>query len=658
MKTIVRATRPMGRVQWRLQNGQGSEYDLNYTYDYLGDVRSATNGAGVTISSTYNNAAELSGVTSSLNDAHHPGTLLEGPQYNALGQVTTDNLGFLNEHYGYTNRGWLFSYWACMVPGNSCSSSQMAYTFNMQTGNNQQPLGFAPNGDVVAANDWINGNWTYAYDAFNRLSTSYCGTNCPGAQSALGFNYLYDRFGNRWQQNGTAGSGPHPQVSFDNNGHITGSGVLYDAAGNMVGDGSHSYIYDAENRVIQVDGTSGQCSTAAACYVYNASRQRVTKSTSAGTVYYAYDIAGHQVAEFSSTGAWNRGEVYAGSKHLATYVGGTSGSTYLDLADWVGTERMRVNSTQSPQETCTGLPFGDMQSCTGTDESPMHFTGQQWDSEDNLTAFWFRTDSTTQGRWGSMDPSGLAAVDPSNPQTWNRYSYVGNNPTSYVDPLGLYWGCVQAGGGPATCTWYADDPPPQYEASVGLSNYCDYHPWDRHCQDLPDTPVGPNRNAANNGFTLGIRAPEQTWSQCMAANANTYSIGGSVELAGNVATGTNTSYSSNVLVGAVTGNSVNTLFFGSGADAAAGMGANAPGLVSTAMGSATTFGRRTSAIMSLNLAGTPGGPAVALSQASGGVKAVLGQIGDALSLGMSFATRTAVDVGFTGAEAFNCAIPR
>jgi RHS repeat-associated protein len=205
----------------------------------------------------------------------------------------------------------------------------------------------------------------------------------------------------------------------------------------MIGDGSHTYYYDAENRVIQVDGTSGQCSTAAACYVYNASRQRVTKTTSAGTVYYVSDIAGHQVAEFSSSGAWNRGEVYAGSKHLATYVGGTSGSTYLNLADWVGTERMRVNSKQSPQETCTSLPFGDMQSCTGTDESPMHFTGQQWDSEDNLTAFWFRTDSTTQGRWGSMDPSGLAAVDPSDPQTWNRYAYVMNNPLSFIDPTGL-----------------------------------------------------------------------------------------------------------------------------------------------------------------------------------------------------------------------------
>lgn len=57
----------------------------------------------------------------------------------------------------------------------------------------------------------------------------------------------------------------------------------------------------------------------------------------------------------------------------------------------------------------------------------------------------------------------------------------------------------------------------------------------------------------------------------MGANANSYSIGGSVELAANVATGTNTSYSSNVLVDAVTGNSINTFFFGSTPNAAATM---------------------------------------------------------------------------------------
>lgn len=141
----------------------------------------------------------------------------------------------------------------------------------------------------------------------------------------------------------------------------------------------------------------------------------------------------------------------------------------------------------------------------------------------------------------------------------------------------------------------------------------------------------------------------------MAANANTYSLGGSVELGINVATGTNTNYSQ--YTSFVTGNSVNSLLFGSTADAAGTMAASAPGIVSTAMGTATTFGRRTSSIMSLNLAGAGGLP-MALSSASAGVKSALGSIGNVLSLGLSFLERTAVDAAFTGAEAINCAIPQ
>jgi hypothetical protein len=40
-------------------------------------------------------------------------------------------------------------------------------------------------------------------------------------------------------------------------------------------------------------------------------------------------------------------------------------------------------------------------------------------------------------RFSSPDPAGLAAVDPSNPQSWNRYAYVSNNPSGFIDPTGL-----------------------------------------------------------------------------------------------------------------------------------------------------------------------------------------------------------------------------
>ena len=49
----------------------------------------------------------------------------------------------------------------------------------------------------------------------------------------------------------------------------------------------------------------------------------------------------------------------------------------------------------------------------------------------------FRQYDPKQGRWISPDPAGQNAVDPSDPQTWNRYAYVRNSPLNNVDPLGL-----------------------------------------------------------------------------------------------------------------------------------------------------------------------------------------------------------------------------
>jgi RHS repeat-associated protein len=69
-----------------------------------------------------------------------------------------------------------------------------------------------------------------------------------------------------------------------------------------------------------------------------------------------------------------------------------------------------------------------------------------WDADgnsatvDSMVSIPFRKYNPYQGRWISPDPGGLSVVDPSNPQSWNRYAYVLNNPLAFKDPLGLY--CV------------------------------------------------------------------------------------------------------------------------------------------------------------------------------------------------------------------------
>src|SRR6185436_18614833 len=67
----------------------------------------------------------------------------------------------------------------------------------------------------------------------------------------------------------------------------------------------------------------------------------------------------------------------------------------------------------------------------------------------SLDYFLARYYSSTQGRFTSPDPLHSSAIH-TNPQSWNRYSYVGNRPTIIIDPTGLAWGYFSGNGG----NWY------------------------------------------------------------------------------------------------------------------------------------------------------------------------------------------------------------
>src|SRR5215208_3445683 len=92
------------------------------------------------------------------------------------------------------------------------------------------------------------------------------------------------------------------------------------------------------------------------------------------------------------------------------------------------------------------MPFGEEvyegRQGYGGDSVRQRFTGYERDSETNLDYAQARYYASIQGRFSSPDPL-LASGRPAQPQTWNRYSYVLNNPLRMTDPTGMASGDAQ-----------------------------------------------------------------------------------------------------------------------------------------------------------------------------------------------------------------------
>jgi hypothetical protein len=123
-------------------------------------------------------------------------------------------------------------------------------------------------------------------------------------------------------------NGPCPQYSSNSStNQISNSGYTYDASGDLTGDGVHTYQYDAEGRLVSVDGGS------TATYVYNALGERVDKDVSGTYTEYVFDKDGDPVGENNRT-TWTDTWAIFNGQHVAHY---ENGVTYFMQANSVGT---------------------------------------------------------------------------------------------------------------------------------------------------------------------------------------------------------------------------------------------------------------------------------------------------------------------------------
>ena len=382
-----------------------------YTHDLVGNILTTSDAAGPTYAYTYSPASEVLSITSSQSDSSHPPNLVSNVQNGPNGPISYALGNGLNVAITYDSLGRLNGSWVCKnssQPG--CTGGTQTYGSNVAARKGSQ---------ITNVSDNVTGqNTTYGYDEFNRLTSANFGS---GAKT---FSYVYNRYGNRSQQNAPQG-GPAPSYSFNTNNQIVGMG--YDAVGNLTSDGFHSYTYDAEGNLLKVDaGTT-------AIYAYDALNHRIRQDVGSKTTAFVYNAEGQRISYWNAANTQLiQGQVYWGNKPVSFREGGE----HFQHQDYLGTERMTTNWTGTVDATFVSLPFGDGYTVTGSDYDQYHFAQLDHDTESVTDHAQFRQYSPTSGRWMSADPYD-GSYRASNPQSFNRYTYAMNNPLGFIDPLGL-----------------------------------------------------------------------------------------------------------------------------------------------------------------------------------------------------------------------------
>jgi len=426
----------MGRTanQWQCSplNCGATPYSKTFAYDFLGDHTSETYSyttGTLTISYGYNGVARPTQITSNYVDSQHPATLASGITYNAAAAVTKLTYGNgLTETRVYNNR-----LQPCRLNVNSAGTNLNSCTDALPSGNVQDfsyglNAGTSDNGNVASwsATGQQTFGRTYTYDTLNRVAALSSPSDPTGC---TGLSWTYDAWGNRTAQTVTGGScNQQPSTTFSANNQLPPP-YQYDAAGNMTYDGLHNYAYDAENRLTQVDSGS------TASYIYDAEGRRARKTLGTNTTDYLYDLSGNIFSTFGpgcQAGCWTAGAVYLNGRFFAQYYNQT---TYFVHADHLGSTRVLTGMDQSVCDSLDYLPFGEQ--IAGGSCTDLKFTGKERDGESGLDNFGARYDSSSLGRF--MSPDNPKFSEKTDPQTWNLYSYVSNNPLARIDPTGHNW---------------------------------------------------------------------------------------------------------------------------------------------------------------------------------------------------------------------------